>query len=132
MLFRSPAAAAFGQAGRHATSSILDVQTQFGGRKFKTIIMSGVLGFGVNRRSEQLAAILACGTQLADDGVLVLSWNDRRLHYGVLEDALLELDFTTLPGVPPRLWILRCDQQFAFLARRVGKAAKDAWVTGHF
>lgn len=80
--------------------------------------MSGVLGFGVNRRSEQMSAVLACGALLADGGVLILSWNDRRLHYGVLEDALLALDFTTLPGLPPRLWVSRCDQQFAFLTRR--------------
>lgn len=113
-----PAAATFGQTDRHTTSSILDAQTHFDARRFATIIMTGVLGFGVNRRSEQLEAILACGALLADDGVLILSWNDRRLHCGVLEDALIELDFTTLPGLPPRLWVAGCDQQFAFLRRR--------------
>lgn len=113
-----PGAGAYGRVGQHATASVLDVRTHFGDRRFTTIIMAGVLGFGVNRRSEQLAAIQACGALLADDGVLIVSWNDRRLHYGVLEDALLDHDFTTLPGLPPRLWVERCDQQFAFLRRR--------------
>jgi hypothetical protein len=113
-----PAAATFGHSSRHATASVLDVHTLNTGRDFATIILAGVLGYGVNRRSEQLAAIRACGALLADDGVLVLSWNDRRLHHGVIEDALHELEFTTLPELPPRLWLKGCDQQFAFLARK--------------
>jgi hypothetical protein len=85
-----PQAAAFGQPGRHRVGDVLDAAALFEGQRFASIILGGVVGDGIQRRSDQLKAIDACRNLLADDGVFVLSWNDRRLHYGVLEDAFLE------------------------------------------
>lgn len=112
-----PQAAPTGQPGRHTIGDVLDIETLYSGRKFTTIFLGGIVGDGIHRRSDQVKAIMACAALLADDGVIVMSWNDRRLHYGVLEDALLHLDYTTLPGLPARLWV-GPDQNYIFLKRR--------------
>lgn len=112
-----PQAAAFGQPGRHCVGDALDIETLFSGQKFSAIILGGIVGDGIHRRSDQVRAFGACANMLTDDGLLVVSWNDRRMHFGVLEDALLQLDYTPLAELPPRLWVAP-DQQYAFLKRR--------------
>lgn len=112
-----PAALVFGQPGRHKVGDALDVETLFAGQRFRSIILGGIVGDGIHRASDQAKAIRACANMLAEDGLLVMSWNDRRLHYGVLEDALLHLDYTALADMPPRLWV-GPDQQYVFLKRR--------------
>ena len=118
-LDRDPAAAEFGVPGRHATGCIGTLSTMLPDTVFTTIIMTGVLGFGVNRFSHQVAAMAACANALATGGVLVLGWNDRRVHSSLLEEAASRwFDYRAFAHLPPRLWISGYDHNFAFLQRR--------------
>lgn len=114
-----PATAAFGIAGRHATGSITKLNALLPDVRFTTIVMTGVLGFGVNRFSEQREAMLACARALGEEGTLVLGWNDRRVHSSLLEEAASRwFDFRPFGHLPSRIWVRDYDHNFAFLVRR--------------
>ncbi len=119
-------AARFGVPDRHIVGSIVNLGSLLPTIRFKTIVLAGVLGFGVNRRSEQLAALQACATALAPDGFLILSWNDRRMSATVLEDAASRwFDYRPFGILPSRLWVKGCDQNFAFLRRSADRIADN-------
>lgn len=114
-----PSAAVFGVNGRHRTGCITKVDALFPGIEFTTIVLSGVLGFGVNRFSHQLRALETCASALEPGGMLVLGWNDRRVHSSLLEEATSRwFDFRTFGSLPPRIWMKQHDHNFAFLERR--------------
>lgn len=118
-LDRDPAAAQFGVAGRHATGCITDLTALLPGTPFTTIVLTGVLGFGVNRFSEQTRALAACAEAIKPGGTLILGWNDRRVHASLLEEAAIRwYDFRTFGELPPRIWISNYDHNFAFFERR--------------
>ncbi len=109
----------FGAPGRHETGCVTTVAERFGRARFTTIVMTGVLGFGVNRFGHQLAALEACHAALAPGGTLVLGWNDRRVDASLLEEAAIRwFDFRCFGGLPPRIWVRDYDHNFAFLERR--------------
>ncbi len=114
-----PAAAIHGAQGRHEIGSVLDIARHFPDLKFRTIILAGVLGFGVNRRADQIAAVKACSDALESNGDLVLSWNDRRVHPSVFETLVSRwLDYRAYGALPARLWVTGTDQNFAFFRNK--------------
>lgn len=114
----NPKAARFGASQRHIVGSILDLEDHLPQVRFRTIILAGVFGFGVNRHSHQVKALQACAHALEPDGFLILGWNDRRVSGTVLEEAAARwFDYRTFGDLPSRLWVRRCDQNFAFLRR---------------
>jgi hypothetical protein len=114
-----PAAAAFGAAGRHATGCIGALADLIPGVAFDSIVMTGVLGFGVNRFSHQRAVMAECAEALVEGGVLVLGWNGSRVHPSLLEEAAANwFDYRPLGELPPRIWVRDYDHNFAFLRRR--------------
>lgn len=114
-----PAAAKFGVSGRHAVGSVTDLRALLPDVAFNTIVMTGVLGFGVNSFTEQCRAIAACAAALEPEGMLVLGWNDRRVPASLLEEAAVKwFDFRPFGALPPRVWIRDYDHNFAFLQRR--------------
>ncbi len=114
-----PAAAPFGAAGRHATGCIGELADLIPGVTFDSIVMTGVLGFGVNRFSHQRAVIAECADALVEGGVLVLGWNGGRVHPSLLEEAAANwFDYRPLGDLPPRIWVRDYDHNFAFLRRR--------------
>ena len=118
-LDRDADAAEFGVPGRHVTGCITDVGALLPSTLFTTIILTGVLGFGVNRFSDQRRALAACADRLADGGTLILGWNDRRVHSSLLEEATSNwFDFRPFGDLPPRVWVVGHDHNFAFLSRR--------------
>lgn len=113
-----PAAARYGAPQRHIVGSIVDIGRHFPDIRFKTIVLAGVLGFGVNRQSEQVAALKACAQALEPNGFLILGWNDRRVPGVVLEEAAsCWFDYRNFGDLPSRLWVKGCDQNFAFFRR---------------
>lgn len=124
-----PAVASFGAPRRHIVGSILDLEGHAPGIRLKTILLTGVFGYGVNRASEQVAALGACFEALEPNGFLVLSWNDRRVPSGVLEEAASRwFDYRTFGSLPSRLWVKGCDTNFAFFRRSADRAS--AWRRG--
>lgn len=118
-----PTVACFGAPQRHIVGGIADLGRHLPDIRFKTIVLTGVLGYGINRFSEQVAALGACFGALEPDGFLVLSWNDRRVPNGVLEEAASRwFDYRTFGGLPSRLWVKGCDQNFAFLRRSADRS----------
>ncbi len=114
-----PVAAPFGAAGRHATGCIGELADLIPGVTFDSIVMTGVLGFGVNRFSHQRAVIAECADALVEGGVLVLGWNGGRVHPSLLEEAAANwFDYRPLGDLPPRIWVRDYDHNFAFLRRR--------------
>lgn len=113
-----PKVARFGSPDRHVIGSIESLAIYLPQVRFNTILLSGVFGFGVNRFSEQVAALQASAMALEPEGFLVLGWNDRRVPATVLEEAASRwFDYRPFGGLPSRLWIKGCDQNFAFLRR---------------
>lgn len=113
------AAAPFGAPGRHVTGCIMDLKALLAKVHFTTIVLTGVLGFGVNRFSDQRRAIAACAEALIPTGTLVLGWNDRRVHASLLEEAASRwYDLRAFGSLPARIWIHEHDHNFAFLERR--------------
>lgn len=84
---RDPDAAPYGVPGQHATASITDIDEIYTSGLFRSIVLTGVLGFGVNRFSDQARALEACAAALEPNGTLILGWNDRRVHASLLEEA---------------------------------------------
>ncbi len=114
-----PAAASFGAPGRHATGCIGALADLIPGVTFDSIVMTGVLGFGVNRFSHQRAVMAECAETLVEGGVLVLGWNGSRVHPSLLEEAAANwFDYRPLGELPPRIWVRDYDHNFAFLRRR--------------
>lgn len=114
-----PGVAGFGAAGRHATGCVTQLGTLLPDAQFTTIVMNGVLGFGVNRFSHQRAAVAACFAALAPGGVLVLGWNDRRVHAPLFEEIAAHwADYRPFGTLPPRLWVTGTDHNFAFFRAR--------------
>lgn len=124
-----PTVARFGAQQRHIVGSIIDLGRHLPDVRFKTIVLAGVFGFGVNRRSEQIAALEACANALEPNGFLILSWNDRRVPATVLEEAASRwFDYRSFGHLPSRLWVKGCDQNFAFFRRsadRINRVRKD-------
>ena len=114
-----PAAAAYGAAERHATGCIGALADLIPGITFSSIVMTGVLGFGVNRFSHQRDVIAECADALVEGGVLVLGWNGGRVHPSLLEEAAANwFDYRPLGELPPRIWVCNYDHNFAFFRRR--------------
>ncbi|MES2290933.1 MAG: methyltransferase [Pseudomonadota bacterium] len=120
---RDRAAIAYGVAGRHVTGCVTRVDSLFSTCRFRTIVLTGVLGFGVNRFSDQIKTIAACAAILEPEGTLVLGWNDRRVHSSLFEEAASRwFDFRNFGTLPPRIWVRGYDHNFAFLRRRASDA----------
>lgn len=116
-----PGAADFGVPQRHVTGSVTRVHDLLHLLKFRTIVLTGVLGFGVNKFSDQLAALESCAAAIEPTGTLVLGWNDRRVHASLLEEAAARwFDFRDFGHLPSRIWVTGYDHNFAFLRRRPG------------
>lgn len=120
---RDPDAAPYGVPGRHATASITDIDEIYTSGLFRSIVLTGVLGFGVNRFSDQARALEACAAALEPNGTLILGWNDRRVHASLLEEATSRrFDFREFGHLPARIWLSGYDHNFAFLRRRLPDA----------
>ncbi len=116
---RDRAAIAYGVAGRHVTGCVTKVDKLFSNCRFRTIVLTGVLGFGVNRFSDQMKTLAGCAAILEPGGTLILGWNDRRVHASLLEEAAARwFDFRNFGTMPPRIWVSGYDHNFAFLQRR--------------
>lgn len=111
-----PSVAQYGADGRHATGCISQIAAHFPGTRFTSIIMSGVLGFGVNRLSHQVAVAEACAAALEPGGMLVLGWNDRRIPDCFFAEITADwYDFRPLGDLPSRIRVASYDHNFAFL-----------------
>lgn len=118
-LDKDPHASVYGVEGRHETGCVTKIGELFPDTVFRTIVLTGVLGFGVNRFSDQLRSLAACAGALELDGTLILGWNDRRVHSSLLEEAACRwFDFRNFAHLPPRIWVTGYDHNFAFLRRR--------------
>ncbi len=116
-----PEAADFGVPQRHVTGSVTRVHELLHLIKFRTIVLTGVLGFGVNKFSDQLRALESCAEAIEPTGTLVLGWNDGRVHASLLEEAAARwFDFRDFGHLPSRIWVSGYDHNFAFLRRRSG------------
>ena len=73
----SEAVAKFG-GSRHVVGQVQDLATSFPGEIFDAIVMSGVIGFGLNDPKEVDRALAACDAALAPGGFLVLGINEQK------------------------------------------------------
>ncbi|UVO52703.1 hypothetical protein [Sphingomonas sp. SUN039] len=113
-----PAAAPHGVPGRHVTGDIGALPELLPDVRFDAIFLTGLFGFGVYGYAAQTRVVDACTTSLNGGGLLVIGWNDRRGHPGVIEElAMRGLAYAPLGDLPPRIWIDDSDYNFAFLRR---------------
>jgi SAM-dependent methyltransferase len=78
-------------ASRHIVGSVTDLEQHFPAAYFQTIIMNGVIGFGLDAVADIERALDACFEVLDHGGVLVLGWNDHGWRLPVALDALRSL-----------------------------------------
>jgi len=71
--------AKWGEAGRHFTCDLLQIDSLIAGRSFDTVLCNGVFGFGVDTRDAQLTALKAMHAILKPGGRLLLGWNTERV-----------------------------------------------------
>jgi SAM-dependent methyltransferase len=65
-------------ADRHLIDSITNVRKYIDQDYFDVILMNGVIGFGLNQLREIEQAVEACYEVLAQQGILLIGWNDTR------------------------------------------------------
>lgn len=74
-----PDAAGWGHAERHRTGDIRFADQLFADVKFDSILLNGVLGFGVNARDDQVQTLSALSAILNPGGRLLVGWNSNKI-----------------------------------------------------
>jgi len=99
-----PGRAKHGAKGRHVMGSVTELDQHFEAGSFDTVILNGVLGYGLDDPVEQAEALRQCARALRAGGLLVVGWNDldgRRPAPPVQEVAAQAgLQPTVLPPLP--------------------------------
>ena len=72
--------ARWGEAGRHFTWDLLQIDRLIAAGTFDSVLCNGVFGFGVDTRESQLAALRAMWRILKPGGRLLLGWNTDRVE----------------------------------------------------
>lgn len=62
----------------HKVGFVQEIEEHFAGQTFDAIVMSGVIGFGLNEREGVERALTACAAMLRKGGFLVLGVNERK------------------------------------------------------
>ncbi len=75
-----PAHARWGQAHRHFTCDVVEIDKLIPSEAFDTVLCNGVFGFGVDTPEAQLAALQAMRSILKPGGRLLLGWNTERVE----------------------------------------------------
>lgn len=78
-------------AGRHIVDRLERVNRHLPAAYFDLIVCNGVLGWGLNRRSDAEAAFAACHAALRPGGELIVGWNDVQPRNAVRPDSLQAL-----------------------------------------
>lgn len=73
-----PEAARWGHPQWHRTGDVREIDRVFFDIRFKTVIYSGVAGFGVDTLEDQAQALAAIARVLSPGGVLIFGWNTDR------------------------------------------------------
>lgn len=99
-----PDAARWGQAERHRTGDVCDIDTVFPDITFDAILCNGVFGYGVDDTDMQRRAAAAMAAILRPGGRLLLGWNTDKIAdpvaAGVMEPWF---DATAFAEQPPRV-----------------------------
>lgn len=100
----SRSAARWGRAGRHRKGDVCEAGRVFPGFSFRSIMLNGVLGWGVDAPEAQARALSELASLLEPGGRLMVGWNHDRmadpLTTGVIPQAL---EAAGLDDLPPRL-----------------------------
>ncbi len=72
--------AEWGEAGRHFTCDVVEIDKLIASQAFDSVLCNGVFGFGVDSRASQLAALKAMSGILKPGGRLLLGWNADRVQ----------------------------------------------------
>jgi hypothetical protein len=94
-----PARARYGAPG-HLVGSVTDLGSHVPAGSLAAIVLSGVIGFGLDEPAAVEAALSACAASLRPGGWLVVGWNDTDdLRVVPLEasEALASLEHRPLP-----------------------------------
>ena len=75
-----PKAARWGQADRHRTGDVCEIDGFFGDMTFDAIVCNGVLGYGVDALEQQVKALGAMAAILRPEGRLLLGWNTDKIE----------------------------------------------------
>lgn len=90
-----PKVAVFG-GSPHVVGVAQDIATHFPGEPFDAIVMSGVIGFGLNDRAGVEAALAACAAKLRPGGWLVLGVNELKPTH--IDPAVTEAASSFIPA----------------------------------
>lgn len=114
-----PVAARHGVKGRHRVSDVADLKPEDFPVRFDLVVFSGVIGFGVNSRSQIDAAARALAGMTAPGGRLVLGWNhDNAADPLQTSDWGRLFERAALPGIAERVRFDGATHVFDVLARR--------------
>jgi SAM-dependent methyltransferase len=111
--------AQWGEAGRHFTWDLTQIDTLIASGTFDSLLCNGVLGFGVDTRASQMAALKAMAKVLKPGGRLLLGWNTERVEdpatFDFVQSAFVGDD---LIGRGARYEIPEAGYVYDFLRRR--------------
>jgi SAM-dependent methyltransferase len=114
-----PAAEQWGAAGRHRTGDIREADRLFAGQIFDAILCNGVLGFGVDTRSDQARTLDALAAILRPGGLLLLGWNTDRIADPIAAGLTAGLyEPAPLDGQPARFAVPGVTHVYDTLRRR--------------
>jgi SAM-dependent methyltransferase len=110
--------ARWGQARRHFTCDVVEIDKLIPSEAFDSVLCNGVFGFGVDTRQAQLAALKAMRMILKPGGRLLLGWNAERVEdpesFEFVQSAFAGDD---LIGRGPRWEISETGYVYRFLRR---------------
>ncbi|GBQ06946.1 hypothetical protein [Saccharibacter floricola] len=104
--------------GRHITASTEDIDKYFRKGYFDIVLLNGVIGWGINSRSEQEEAIKNIHYLSKENALLMIGWNTHKsidpLVSGITVGAYHHQDF---PGLPKRMVVTESTHIFDFFAK---------------
>ena len=113
------AAAAWGRSGRHVVGNLLEVDLYFPGCNFAAVLCNGVLGWGIDRITDQRLAVQAIWSALQPGGLLLLGWNTDKIADPITTGLTRPLfQHSPLNHIPPRITVAGCTHVYDNLLRR--------------
>lgn len=104
--------------GRHITASTEDIDKYFRKGYFDIVLLNGVIGWGINSRSEQEEAIKDIHYLSKENALLMIGWNTHKsidpLVSGITAGTYHHQDF---PGLPKRMVVTESTHVFDFFAK---------------
>jgi hypothetical protein len=90
----NPAAAIWGEQGRHVVSDITEIDHVCPAESFDAVLLNGVIGDGVDDESQMNGAVTAIAGILRPNGILLIGWDSLKNHPDPMKIDAVTAHFT--------------------------------------